>query len=277
MTKTLMNSCFSDLLLARLLVPSKRGLTRADLKNSLEPFFAHRETSTDLSAHLDQQLEVLATAGLIRPKPLALTESGRAKALIFLGTDSLPARANWKTIRNMFLLPKAIGLTEQVAEVRKRLSTADGLRAALLSREHALAIGPTPTLSQALNALAWKQFGVDSAEPFTLQAVLARALGLEGKVSRERVGKVLPVKAVGARNSNPDELRQAAIRRWLDGSVQPDQVPERNGGQAAFNLGGFAEAVLEAARSVPTGRFGDHKVFISHIGAGSRSGVPFPQ
>lgn len=260
MTEPQTLSSLGNLVLARLLVPGKRGLTRGDLRKGLEPFFTHRQEATDLSAQLDEQLTALAAAGLVTAKPLALTETGRTRALAFLGTEALPPRTTWKTIRNTLLLPLALHRKEQTPDTRKWLARADGLRAALLSREHNLTVGATPTLSKALDALAWKQLGLDRLEPFTLQAVLAHALGLEGKINRKKIGELLPAKAVGARNSGVEELRLAAIRRWLDNPPPPPASEA-----ISFNLAGFAEAVREAARAVPTGRFGDRKVFISHV------------
>ncbi len=263
MSEVAMDSQLKSLVLARLLVPGKRGLTRAELKKNLEPFFQHRQTPTAFDDMLTGALAALDSAGLISAKPLALKDEGRKRALEFLGIDTLPARLNWKGVKDSFLLARALDLKDRTPETRKRLTTADGLRAALLSKSHALAGGEVPTLPRALQALAWKQLGVESSEPFTVHAVLARVLGIDGKPDRKKIGELLPAKAVTARNTKPDELRLAAIRRWLDGAGPPLADPARS--DSAFNLAGFAEAVSEAARSAPTGRFGEHKVFISHV------------
>jgi hypothetical protein len=260
-----MNSRLNSLILVRLLVPGKRGLSRGDLKKALEPFFQSRQTTGAFSELLDGALSELSASGLITAKPLGLTEPGRKQGLEFLCIDALPPRWNWKGIKNAFLMGRVLELRDQTAEARKRLATADGLRAAILSKSHNLLTGDTPSLPQALQALAWKQLGVESSEPFTLQAVLARALGLDGKPDRKKVGELLPAKAVSARNTKPDELRLTVIYRWLDNSPNQAQPPAHKGDEMSFNLAGFAEAVNEAARTAPTGRFGDHKVFISHV------------
>ena len=67
---------------------------------------------------------------------------------------------------------------------------------------------------------------------------------------------------VGARQSGKDELRMAAIRRWVEGAAALEPAPPP---ALDLDLDTFARRVVEAARSSPTGRFGDNQVFIAHV------------
>jgi hypothetical protein len=109
--------------------------------------------------------------------------------------------------------------------------------------------------------------------------LLGRALGREA-LDPETASRQLAARAAGARRSDAEELRQAVLRRWIDGSAAAAVV----GGAAlrdveavaaagamepqaedAADLARFARRVLDAARRARTGRFGAHKVFISHV------------
>jgi len=252
-------SAVGHLLLVRLLVPAKRSPTRGDLKKSLDPFFQHRHSAAEWSALHDETLTSLATADLLKLKPLALTDAGRQAALRFLHLDAVPPRTTWNTLKNNYLLARALDLSTLDGEARKRLATADGLRAVVLKQKHALATAELPTLTQALDALAWKQLDIADCQKFTRETVLARCLGLEGKLTAAQVKARLAAQAIGARNTKPDELRLAVLLQWLDAS------PAAPAPIAPFNLASFAQRVQEKARATPTGRFGEHKVFINHV------------
>lgn len=263
MSTTLSN--IAQLTLVRLLAPGAQAPTPAKIKKDLEPFFQQRLAGAAWSDAVEDALRQLGEQGQVGVKPLALTDTGRRRALDFLGLAELPPRTRWDNIKNTLLVTRALGTAELTPEQRKRLATADGLRAALLNRTHGLGLSEAPTLTQALNALAWKQLGVTSTAKFTVAAVLAHAFALECKPNSKKVGELLPAKSVEARKSGAAELRLAAVRRWLDAdqaTAPPRAAPVVD---ESFNLAGFAEAVREAARTAPTGRFGDHKVFIAHV------------
>ncbi len=249
------------LVLVRLLAPTKRGPSRADLRKSLEPLLAYRQSAAEAGAQVDEAVRTLVAAGLVQDKPYQLTEEGRRQALAFLGLEALPARTNWTALKNKYLLAHALKLS---AEQRRRLGTEE-VRAIVLKQQYGLATAEVPTLPAALNALAWKQLGVDSDRPFSRGAVLAQLLGLESEAKVKKLGPMLAAKASGARNGGANELALALIRRWADGELTPASSELPAAGPVSFNLAGFAEAVREAARSSPTGRWGDHKVFIAHV------------
>ncbi len=260
-----------NLVLVRLLAPTKKGLRRRDLQGSLQPFFQHRGTVGEWNRLLDHALQSLAESGLISASPHRLTEPGQRQALQFLCLDALPPGLTWLALKNHYLVVRSLGIGALHPEARRRLATAEGLRGFVLKQHYDLATGAFPTLSQAANALLWKQLGVETSQGFTVNAVksllLSRLLDTDGKQKPGQLLNQLLVKSTGARNSGANELRLATIRKWLAGSLKeagPGAAPAEAGEQA-FNLAGFVEGVLEAARASERGRFGDRKVFISHV------------
>jgi hypothetical protein len=78
-------------------------------------------------------------------------------------------------------------------------------------------------------------------------------------------------KAADARRPELGSLREAVLRDWLTPSASPPP-PEADGRTTeervepeAFDLPAFAATVEAAARTCPTGWFGDNKVFIHHV------------
>lgn len=252
------------LLLVRLLVPAKKRPTRAEVKKALDPFFQQRHSAAEWNSLFDQALDHLVADGQATARPLDLTDAGRATTLAFLGLETLPSRTNWKSLKDAFLVAKALGLPTD-ADTRKRVSNTDNLRAVVLKRHHVLATAELPTLAQTLEALAWKQLGIDSTQKFTRDAVLIRCLGLEGKPNAKQLQARLSAQAAGARSTATDELRLAVLRQWLD-AAPPSETPAPPTPPVAapFDLAAFARHALEAARAAPSGRFGERKVFINH-------------
>jgi hypothetical protein len=73
---------------------------------------------------------------------------------------------------------------------------------------------------------------------------------------------------VGARRSDAESLRLAALRSWLVPSntlASPPDLTVFDTSPDQENLRTFAERVREAARASTTGRFGGDKIFISHV------------
>lgn len=218
LTDTSSVSQVGNLILARLLVPSKRALSRSELRRQLAPYYVQQPGDPSWETLLDMTLHDLEQANLLQTRPCLLTLDGRAKALAFLGLQEVPPRLNWARLRDGYLVPRVLGTS---AASRKDMATVNGLR------------------------------------------------------------RLLAAQAVGARSGEARELRLAILRRWLDGcrsapvqtdpprhaAVQPaadDPRPLRLD-ERPLNLAVFAETVREAAQGCTSGRFGDKKVFISHV------------
>lgn len=258
------------LILIRLLAAGKSpGLS--DLSKALKRYFADRLglSESQWSERLGQRLAELEQRGLLQAKPFRLTENGRAEALTFLKLDALPSGMTWQTLRTRYLLARALEIQPSGKTEWDRLGTADGVRAAVLVRHYDLPTTPVPTISSALHALAWKQLHtahhveVPAGKDFTWKHVLRATLmpDLHGEPVER-----LPAMVAHARNTGTNELRDAIIRQWLDrqeaGRGQPSENAESH---PPSDLAEFATRVRELARTSPTGRFGDNKVFLSHL------------
>jgi hypothetical protein len=277
------------IVLARLLLAGEKGATTSELKKSLEPLLGHRFASGALTERLTEALGRLESAGLAQQIRKGKTERGIATpegtrhALEFLGLDHLPPKATWAQIMKSYLAARALGLTPPRDKAVKQFSGVPGFKAALLKARFDLPLGDYPTFDQALDALAWKLLGFEagSGTKFTLAAakaaLIGRALdgrvGIDPKADPKKEATKLLARRVGARQSDKDELRLAALRQWIDGAptapapapaAAPVPVPPP-APPPPIDLDAFARRVVEAARSTPTGRFGDDKVFVSHV------------
>lgn len=263
----------TGLALSWLTTRGSRPGTRKELSSALHPFVEHRWSRAEWTARFESLVEALLRDGLAEPRgrsALTLTAEGRKQALAFLGVES-PRGLTWKRLKQTHLLARGLGLPSSKA-VLARLADADGVRAVLLKREHAVEGPEAPTLAQVRDRLLWRQLGVESGQPFTLGAVQAHLLGklLELDVSDPRRGvEQLAARAVGASRVDAEAVRLAALRGWvLPATPESAPVPVPLPAPAAPpppDTVTFAERVLAVARALPTGRFGEKKVFISHV------------
>lgn len=269
-------SRLGELALTWLLTREEGKGARSDLSRALKPFAEHRWSASEWTLRLDETLAALEAAGLARRKArngLELTSQGRAQALAWLGVKRLPDGTSWKKLKTTHLLARVLELPPSNGNLA-RLGTADGMRAVLVQKQLG---GETPgakSLTQVRDALCWKQLGVDTDRPFTLAAVqavlLARALQASREAEPTQAMRQLAAKSVGAKRSDADSLRLAALRSWLVPSSEPITVPPAPStslppAPAREELRTFAERVQQAARSSASGHFGEDKIFISHV------------
>jgi hypothetical protein len=274
MTTSIATSLVGDLILVRLLASGKQPPSPKRVREDLERFFKHLPNAEQWQGYLDE----LVRGGLLTARPYRLTDAGRTEALGFLGLDALPARTYWKTVRTRYLLTRALGVPEATAETRKRVADADGLGAFLLKTHFDLPAGAGTTLPRALEALVCKELGF-SAET-SLDAVkaivLSRLLGSAERLDMQQIREQLPRQVVGARKGGVEELREAALQRWVEGENGQRSEATATEELGGFDLPSFAATVQAAARHCPTGRFGDNKVFINHVWHGLRQEPGFP-
>lgn len=254
----------------------RRG-TRKELEGALWPFVEHRLSRAEWKTRFTTLLEGLLGGGLVAVRGrsgLELTADGRTRALGFLQLESLPRGLTWKKLKATYLLARTLDLAP-TKPVLARLSTADGVRAALLKREHPVEDVDTLSLAQMRDRLLWRQLGVETDRPFTLGAVQAHLLGqlldTETKDPRKAVEQ-LAARAAGATRVDAEAVRLSLLRRWA--MPEPGTVPEpteapspepEHDTDPQDSVASFAERVLAVARALPTGRFGQNKVFISHV------------
>lgn len=224
-----------ELILTRLaLADGTKGETASAVGKDLWPLMEGRMTKAELTRALgEKSRELVDKHFAIRPGKarLALTESGAAAALGFLGVSALPKGMRWEQVKGRILTAQALGLTPSSAKVQAHVSESGGLRACLLKQEYKLPTGDLPTPTQVLDLLAGK--------------------------------------AVGARKSGATEIRHALLRQWV--AERMAQVADTAGVQGKPDSNDdvlepdFSARVLATARASDTGWFGDNKVFISHV------------
>jgi len=259
-----------ELALAWLLTRAEGKGARSDLSRALKPFTDHRWSSGEWGVRLDETLARLGQDGLVTQnarKGLTLTAQGHARALEVLGVERLPKGTTWKQLKGTHLVALALGLTPSSANL-SWLGRAEGMRAVLVQKHLGLEPSRPQSLAQVRDQLCWRQLGVETDKPFTLAAVqavlLGRALQATREVSASQALQQLAARSVGARRPDTDSLRLAALRAWtfpVGERAPPAPAPV----SPEESLRVFAEHVVRAARSATAGRFGDDRVFISHV------------
>lgn len=245
----------AELILVRLLPPVKKRPSPKNLREELAPFFRTPPTPEQVT----DTLTALRAAGLMKPLGQHLTDAGRERAMAYLGIRELPAKVNFGTIKAKFLVPKALGVSAEV------VSKSDRLEAVLFKRKLGLPVGTGNTLNAVLGAIACRELGFsDETKVNFRDAILSKSIG-EVKTLSTNDLKV----ALRARVLNPpkekDSLRKLALKGFADAvNDTPVHQPEPSADET-FDLEDFANTVLSVARKSPTGRFGDNKVFISHV------------
>jgi DNA-binding transcriptional ArsR family regulator len=276
----------SDLILARLL-PSKNSVGISTLHSDLNQLY-HGKLS---KRHVEQALTQLREAGLLESvKGQRLSDSGRKRALAYLGLSQLPARLNWPTVRDKYLLAKALGGAAP--------ADYDKLAALLLKRRLDLPVGTTETLNGVFEAIACRVLGFRDYHSLRQlrPLLLAKSVGSNEPLSEPE--RVLPRVLLDCQSSGLRGMRQAALSEWLDpAGAKPVTLPNLLAGAPAspddaatgtakprsksksksqpqpqptapaqpLDLQQFARTVLAAARACPTGWFGDDQVFINHV------------
>ncbi|HEX5752519.1 MAG TPA: hypothetical protein VFZ09_40310 [Archangium sp.] len=272
-------SRLGELALTWLLTREEGKGSRSELSRALKPFAEHRWTAGDWNLRLDETLTALETAGLARRTArngLELTSQGRTHALAWLGVKRLPDGTSWKKLKNTHLLARVLELPPSHGNL-DRLGTADGMRAVLVQKQFGGESPGMKSLTQVRDALCWKQLGIDTDKPFTAAAVqavlLARVLQASREAEPTQAMRQLAAKSVGAKRSDAESLRLAALRSWLVPGSEPVTAPStapasRNvltPAPVREDLQSFAERVHQAAKASTSGRFGEDKIFISHV------------
>lgn len=254
----------ADLLLARLLVSAQKPPSPSQVREVLGKFF-RQAPSADEFAELVGQLRA---GGLLEGKGLRLTPAGRERALAFIGISALPPRCTWRTIQSRYLLPRALGLSPDSGTSKKM--DKDKLAALLLKRRFQLPAGTGPSLNNVLEALACRELGFPGQATLAevKAVVLSKKLGSDRRLNPKDLMTQVPRVLLDAK-SGMAGLRDVAVREWAGDGIVPQRPPEppaaKPSPEPVFDLPAFAHTVRAGARECPTGRFGDNKVFISHV------------
>ncbi|HWB09728.1 MAG TPA: hypothetical protein VG826_10900 [Pirellulales bacterium] len=252
------------MILVRLLEPATPTKARQDVGKIAAAGIAQGEWNSMFEAHWKRLID----RGLIGRSPgkrsgqsLTPTDAGRRHALNFLQVSKLPDKVKWATLQADYLLPLAMNCQPGSAKAQQ-LKSAPQFKLAVISQARRLSPRNGATAKTVLATLAWKLIGVESEADFTAENVIQQ-IGLgqrpARKVTATQLAAALAARALGANKTTLTELRSAALRQWLLASVPAP-------GASTDDLGTFASQVIDAARRCQAAaRFGDNKVFISHV------------
>ncbi len=277
-----------QLVLARLLVPAKGGLTAvkvaADLRKvDAERFSPERVSSALERLHSREQVEVRAPSKKpgsrktpAKPPSYVLTTVGHDFLMRSIRLQNLPAKMTWPVVMEL-LLRIAVDATPHTPP----LKTKPALAAYLIRRQFALDVPESAKLATVIAAMVCGEIGFPGISDYkTLEAkVLEKSIGTTGLTPKNATEQFIRSR-LGSKQGKVGEIRTSTLREWLAGAT-PDRAkghaserqvigsapsisPSRlhDGGNAA--LGDFARRAVDAAQSSDTGRFGDNKVFINH-------------
>jgi hypothetical protein len=264
----------ADLVLARMSLPGQKPATPSVIRKDVGKLLGSEITA----AEFDALRRELASEGFLtegKRNTFALSETGRRRALEFLGIGELPARVNWSTLISRYLFPKAAGLSATAAA---QLKDGDKLAAFILKRKYGLAAGAGATVNRALEAIACQRLGF--AEETTLDgvlcAVLSRLIGSE-RLTKEKLVKQLPLFETGLTDATAESVRAKMVRDWLAGA-QPLESSGESPPPEPLDLAAFARTVRALADdSLPRDRFHDNKVFIAALWRSSQREPSFPR
>jgi hypothetical protein len=230
------------------------------------------------AVQFDELRSELVSAGFLakgRRNTFGLTDSGRERALRFLGLSGLPPGANWKMVLAKHLFPKAAGLT---AETAAKLDSGDKLAAYLLKRNYGLSSAAGSTVNQVLEAVACRRLGFPEETTLAglLRAELSKLLRSDEHLTKEQLAKQFPLFNTGLKSVRADEVRRRVIHDWLVAEALPPREERRPA--EPLDLPTFAATVLAlAGGSPPQDRFHDNKVFIAALWRASQREPNFPR
>jgi hypothetical protein len=264
----------ADLVLVRMTLPGKNPVGPKDLRRDVGKLLGF-EFSV---AQLDDVRKELADAGFLtkgKRQTFTLTDSGRERALRFLGIEELPPRTNWSLAVSRYLFPKATGLS---AEAAAKLDSGDKLAAFILKRKYELTGEAGSTVSQVLEAVACKELGFSGETTLNgvLCFVLNRLIGSDG-LAKDKLAQQLPLFETGLTSIKADAVRNTIVRDWLGGAPSTSQ-PHESLPAEPFDLTAFAATVRALAQGSPAeDRFHDNKVFIAALWRASQQEPNFPR
>ena len=253
------------LILARLLAVTARAPARRDVQKSLDSLFLERLGAPLWRTVFSGAFNRLVELEQVNSQPIALTATGRDRALGYWQIDDLPARARWETLKRQYIVPRVLGLSRRQFAGKDKTKS---LIAAVLKNKYHLPPETGASLTSVINALAWRQLNVDSTARFTPQAVVANVLlKSPRKPTTDQVATSLARLAVDTAGS---DLFTGALRQWIAAAeIAPDPAAVVVDHASTDDLNGelttFALHTLQAARGTKVGWFGDNKVFISQV------------
>ena len=281
-------SVVEDLLLVRLLALPKSKPGPKQVRDQLYVFFQNRFSPGEWNSVFEETSQRLDQQQLIGRRPYSLSEAGRRRAMDFLGVDSLPAKVTWKQLTHNYLTAKACGFSPDSAETRQKISDTSRLLGTVVQQGQALATPDFPTLKQAIDALAWRQLGVETNVPFTEKNVLRHLLGDDlqtpSKLALPQLRRQFAAQTLNIPQGGVEQVRQALLARLganANANVDVEPFPDMKSPRPvevpavaapapavqplAADLKSFSQRVRQVALEAMEGRHGERNVFINRI------------
>lgn len=264
-----------DLILLRMALPSVKPVTGSIVRKDVGNLLLGRAL---LPEEFTTRITDLVNAGFVttKGKSIGLTESGRTRAMAYLGLHEFLPKTNWTTLKSKHFLAKALGMSTEAAN---RLDTGAKLAAFFLKRKYDLPPDAGSTVPQVLEAIVCKKIGHAEITSFDglLRAILNQHLGGE-QLDKAALIKQFPLFETGLTSTKAEDVRLALIREGLmNGSRKPASDPEPEP-PAEFDLAAFAATVKAIARTSPEeDRFYENKAYISAVWRASQREDGFPR
>ena len=274
------------------------GAARTQIIKDLGPYVSHKLSPAEWRMRAGDEATALVTDGLAKQSrgKLIATSEGFKAVKSFTGA-SIPAKATWQQIRDGQLVAKALGIDAPSPAHLKSMKRPEGVRADILKQAYAITIKGTPTVGRLRSRLAL--IALERAFGNKIKTGLGSGRGFSAKAGRMLAGQLsnrprefqtdtqlvsaLAAEAVDARQLDADELRFAAIKRFLtrgladkgetQGTATPlpkaanDQGLPGAGPQAVRRPDPteFANHVQAAALTCADGWSGNRKALISKV------------
>lgn len=243
-----------DLVLLRLSVPARTGLSPADVARSLHGYVASHFTPAEWSQRVRSLLDEAVRTELATHRPRALTSKGAARVTALLGIDTVPPAKNWRELKTRHLR----GLAAGKAGTRRTARPEELYAAVVLPRLVPDALAGAPA-GKVLDEWLRRRLGLSGKVTVNTikAALLAQELGVPRREHLDEVLRFAAVKLTGARRAEPEAVSQALIERWLeqgDGAATAEGVSAAAPGASAATAP--AASVAGTVRSSATN--GDH-------------------
>ncbi|WP_438032422.1 hypothetical protein [Sorangium sp. So ce204] len=232
------------------------GFTARQIAPKLMFLFKGRQGQNDPTRLIENELIDFVQSGFatrVRRSAYQITREGQRTIRMALHLTH-HKNVSWQEMKSLVaarILDEETSAAKGRRELAVDVAAAEATRiATLLASAFHLNLGQAPSLSRVLGAIAWSAIGVTTADPFTLEA------GMRALLSRQA-----DAPPQGTLKQAIDLLvrKASTLGTGARGLLAPQAAP------LPADESAFAARVLEAARASTSGRFGDNKVFISHV------------
>ena len=277
-----------NVVLTRIVSAGAHGVTRATVRQDLAPLVANRLSPAEWRGEHDLLLVDLFGEGLVLQVKarLCASEKGVALAAGFLGGKDVSG-LDWTEVRDVVLVARALGLEALKPPKKKRLSSAIGLRSAIVERAFGIVAKGKAGPAAIRKALARKALsGSAGAKARSADAAREAAAGLlrrPRKIANDNeLLALLAAEQVGSPQTAAPALRTSLLRRLIAKAADaPKSAPRPASAPAVLASGKFAPVVAVAdrggdlaafaaevnrvARQIGDGWLGSRRAFIARV------------